>query len=93
MPWTKASSTSRKTYPMVGLPLFAGGILVSLAASIAFVVAAFRVGAWWGLGCIFVAPVSLLFLVMHWRVARRSVLVSLGGWVVGVVGYVLLGGS
>jgi outer membrane biosynthesis protein TonB len=93
MPWTKATATSRKTYPIVGLPLFVGGVLVSLAASIAFLVAAFRVGVWWGLGCIFVAPVSLVFLVMHWRIARRSFLASLAGWVVGVVGYVLLGGS
>ena len=38
-----------------------------------------------------VAPVSLAFLVMHWKVARQPFLVSLGGLAAALVGYYVLG--
>ena len=95
-PWTRSRSAgspagSRPTYPIVGVPLLIGGMLVALVASIGYLVAAFRVGVWWGVGCLFVAPVSLLFLILHWNVARKPFLISLAGVAAAFVGYYVLG--
>src|SRR5262249_20850301 len=56
--WVPSGTASLKTYTIAGVPLLVGGLLVAIVASITFVVGAFRVGMWWGLGCLFVAPVS-----------------------------------
>ena len=94
-PWTSRSAASpagpRQTYPIVGVPLLLGGMLVALVASIGYLVAAFRVGLWWGLGCLFVSPVSLLFLILHWKVARKPFFISLAGVAAAFVGYFVLG--
>ena len=89
--WTPSGTSSRKTYPIAGVPLLVGGMLVALVSSISFLVGAFRVGIWWGLGCIFLAPVSLVFLIMHWRVAKRPFLVNLAGLAAALVGCFILG--
>lgn|GEM_PF-2371145 len=89
--WTPTGSTSRRTYPIAGVPLLAGGILIALVSSISFVVGAFRVGVWWGLGCLFVAPVSLVFTVVHWKVAKRPFLVNLAGVACTLLGCYVLG--
>ena len=89
--WSPSGSASRKTYPIAGVPLLAGGMLVALVSSISFLVGAFRVGLWWGLGCLFLAPVSLIFLVMHWQVAKRPFLVNLAGLAAALVGCYVLG--
>jgi len=95
-PWTTSRSAGspaapRHTYPIIGVPLLLGGMLIALVASIGYLVAAFRVGFWWGLGCLFVAPVSLLFLILHWNVARKPFFISLGGVAAAFVGYFVLG--
>jgi len=84
-------AASKKSYSLAGVPLLLGGMLVALLSSIQFLIGAFRVGLWWGLGCLFLAPVSLAFLVMHWKVARQPFLVSLGGLAAALVGYYVLG--
>ena len=89
--WAPAASTSRRTYPIAGVPLLAGGMLVALVSSISFLVGAFRVGVWWGLGCLFVAPVSLVFTVVHWKVAKRPFLVNLAGVACALLGCYVLG--
>ena len=89
--WTPPGATSHKTYPIAGVPLLAGGMLVAVVSSISFLVGAFRVGLWWGLGCLFLAPVSLVFLVMHWQVAKRPFLVNLAGLAAALVGCYVLG--
>ena len=89
--WNVSGSTSRRTYPMAGVPLLAAGLLVAVVSSISFLVGAFRVGVWWGLGCLFVAPVSLVFIVMHWKVAKRPFLVNLAGIACAVAGCYVLG--
>lgn len=51
-------------FGVAGLLLFAGGIM--------FVVAAFRVSVVWGLCVLFLGPVALVFLIMHWEEAKRA---------------------
>src|SRR5260370_24932503 len=59
---------------------------------VSFLVGAFRVSLWWGLGCLFMAPVTLVFLLVHWKVALRPFLLSLAGLGAALVGYYCLGG-
>ena len=89
--WTSSGTSSRKTYPIVGVPLLVGGILVAIGSSVWFLVGAFRVGIWWGLGCFFLAPVNLVFIIMHWRVAKRPFLINLAGVAAIIVGCLILG--
>jgi hypothetical protein len=91
--WTLPGATSRKTYPIAGVPLLAVGMVVALISSVSFLVGAFRVSLWWGLGCLFVAPVTLVFLLVHWKVALRPFLLSLAGLGAALVGYYWLGGG
>jgi hypothetical protein len=83
----------RPSYAFAGGPLLITGMLVAFVAGISFVVAAFRVSLWWGLSCVFLSPVGLVFLVKHWRVARMSFFASLAGIAAALVGFVLVGGS
>lgn len=55
------------------------GAIVSLIGGIWFLVVAFRQTVWWGLGCIFIPFVSLVFLIMHWGDAAKPFFVSLLG--------------
>lgn len=84
---------SRATYPIAGIPLLFTGAVVALAAAISFLAAAFRVSLWWGLGCTLVSPVSPVFVVLHWDVARRPFLTSLAGLAAALAGYYILGGG
>ena len=46
------------------------GILLSLIGGIWLLVVAFQTSIWWGLGSLFIAPVSLVFTILHWQVAK-----------------------
>jgi hypothetical protein len=53
--------------------------LMFLIGGIMFLVAAFSQIVWWGLGCLFVPFVNLIFLVFHWAKAKKSFLTQLAG--------------
>ena len=57
--------------------LYLVGVIIALVYSVLFLVEAFKVHVGWGFGCIFVPFVSLVFLIMHWDVAKRPFLRSL----------------
>lgn len=64
-----------------------------LIGGIGTLIAAFSTSVWWGLGCLLISPVSLVFLILHWDVAKNPfflqvaglVLMLLGGWSPGAV--------
>ena len=74
---------------VVSMILSAAGGLIGLIAAIWFLVKAFQESVWWGLGCLFIAPVGLVFLIMHWDVAKKPFLVSVVAGVLGFVGVLL----
>lgn len=49
-------------------------------------VAAFTTGLWWGLGCLLLWPVSLLFLVVHWDMAKNPFFLQVVGLVTILIG-------
>ncbi|GEM_PF-2563090 len=55
------------------------GIVVACVGSIMLLVAAFRESLWWGVGCLFIAPVSLLFVILKWSEAKSGFLTNLAG--------------
>lgn len=55
------------------------GAIISFVGGIWFLVEAFRESIWWGLGCLFLPIVSLIFLIVHWAEARKPFVVVLLG--------------
>jgi hypothetical protein len=67
------------------IALFYIGCLISIVAGIWFLVVAFKTSILWGLGCLIVPFVSLIFLFMHWEAAKKPFLWSLLGFVMIIV--------
>ncbi|MDY0223293.1 MAG: hypothetical protein RBR67_19375 [Desulfobacterium sp.] len=62
------------------------GLFIFVAGGIGTLIVAFKTSVWWGLGCLFIAPVSLLFLFMNWSLAKKPFFLQLAG-----AGIMLLG--
>jgi hypothetical protein len=63
-----------------GVQLF--GLVIFIFGGIAFLVAAFKTNLFWGLGCILIAPVSILYLVFHWGDAKKPFSIQVIGLVI-----------
>lgn len=68
----KGNNATHTTVAIIGLIIF-------LAGSIGFLIAAFRAGILWGLSCMFLPFVSLIFLFLHWKIAAKPFLISILG--------------
>jgi hypothetical protein len=68
------------------------GGLIALVGGIWLLVVAFQESILWGLGCLFVPFVGIVFAIMHWPVARRPVLVWAVGFVLILAGSTMGGG-
>jgi len=55
------------------------GAVVALAGGIWLAVVAFKESILWGIGCLLVPCVALIFAIMHWDKAKKPFLVELGG--------------
>jgi hypothetical protein len=75
---------------VVGALLVVGGYLACLIYSIWFLVVAFRTSTGWGLACLFVPFVAIVFAAMHWAETKPPVVGSLAAWTVCCLGAVLL---
>ncbi|MEL7235731.1 MAG: hypothetical protein AAGK74_14605 [Chloroflexota bacterium] len=64
---------------VVGYILLVIGLLLALYGGISLLIIAFRKSILWGLGCLFVPFVSLVFAIMNWDEAGRPFLISVGG--------------
>ncbi len=52
-------------------------------------IAAFKESILWGLGCIFIPIVSLIFIIMHWPVAKKPFFIELAGVILMFIGIIL----
>lgn len=77
---------------ILGLVLMGVGGLIAIVGSIWFLIEAFKSGILWGLGCLFVPFVSLIWLVTHWEDGAKPFGLSLLGSVI-MVGGMFLGGN
>lgn len=55
------------------------GLAIVIIGSIGFLIAAFKQSILWGLGCLLFAPISFIFLFMHWPEAKNPFLLQLVG--------------
>lgn len=62
------------------------GLAVFVIGGIGTLIAAFKTSILWGLGCLLVAPVSLIFLILHWDVAKNPFFLQLAGIAIMFVG-------
>ncbi|MEI6706017.1 MAG: hypothetical protein WCK96_02655 [Methylococcales bacterium] len=51
--------------------------VISLVYGIILMIKAFQVSIWWGLGYLFIPFVQLIFIVVHWQIAKDPFLKSL----------------
>lgn len=56
------------------------GLGIFIIGGIGTLIAAFKTSILWGIGCLLIAPVSLLFLIMHWSNAKNPFFLQLIGF-------------
>lgn len=69
--------------------LILGGLLLIVFGLVWLVTLAFGSSLFWGLGSLF-PPLTLLYVVRHWRIARKAVVLGSLGFIPLVIGLVLL---
>lgn len=69
--------------------LILGGLLLILAGLVWVVMLAFGTSLLWGLGSLF-PPLTLVYVLRHWRTARKAVVLSALGFIPLIVGFTLL---
>jgi hypothetical protein len=62
------------------------GIVLLVVGGLMLLWAAFSESIVWGLACLVIPFVSILFVVTHWQAAKRGFLVHILGWVVFLLG-------
>jgi len=55
------------------------GLAIFVIGGIGTLIAAFKTSILWGLGCLLLAPISLIFLIVHWDVAKNPFFLQLAG--------------
>jgi len=73
----------------IGMAIMFLAIGIYLIGWIWFLVAAFRESIWWGLACLFIPIVQLIFLIVHWREARKPFFLQLLGLVIIIVAIII----
>jgi hypothetical protein len=78
---------------MAGVAMLIMGVgwLIAVIGSIMVLIEAFKTSILWGIGSLLIGIVGLVFVIMHWDVAKRGFLISLAGVGVAIVGGVLGG--
>ena len=61
------------------------GLALLLISGIWLLILSFQTSILWGLACLFIPFVSLIFVVMHWDDAKKPFLISLAGTVLVVI--------
>lgn len=62
---------------ILGAILILAGVLVGLVYGIILLVKAFKTSIWWGLAYLFIPFAALVFVIVHWQVAKKPFLMSL----------------
>ena len=59
--------------------LFYIGLAIFIIGGIGFLIAAFKNSILWGLGCLLLYPVSIIFLILNWNDAKNPFVLQLFG--------------
>jgi hypothetical protein len=74
---------------MLGLILIIAGSLIGVVYGIILLIKAFQVSIWWGLAYLLIPFAALVFIIMHWEVAKKPFLMSLLSIPFFIVGIIL----
>ncbi len=77
----------------MGIALIVVGAILALVGGIGILIAAFRESIGWGIGCILIPLVSLIFVIMHWDETKKPFLLKVAGIVLLVAGGAMSGPS
>ena len=66
----------------MSLLLGAAGLLLIAGGSLYILVRAFTTSVLWGVGCLLISPVMIVFAMLHWDGAKAGVLAAVAGTVV-----------
>lgn len=75
---------------ILGMILFAIGGIIALIGGVWFLIVAFQESVLWGIGCVIIPFVSLIFLVIHWEDAKKPFLVQLAWYLPLLLGSFLI---
>ena len=78
---------------VIGYLLVAIGCIIYLVGAVKFLIAAFNESIVWFICCLIVPFAGLVFLILHWNVAKKPFVTMLIGMVPMVIGAVLMPGS
>ena len=68
--------------------LFVIGLIIFVIGGIGFLIATFRTSLLWGLGCLIISPLQIIYLFVHWDNAKKPFSIQLfGGFVMLVTAY------
>jgi hypothetical protein len=67
-------------FSLIAALLALAGLGLILIGFVFFLIAAFRESVLWGLGVLFLSPVSLVFLIVHWDRAKQPFFLQLYGF-------------
>jgi len=75
----------------MGMALLVIGIILSVIGGIWLLITAFQESVGWGLGCMLLPIVSLIFVFLHWEESKRPFLIGVAGNVLAIAGAALNG--
>ena len=62
------------------------GLIIFVIGGILFLIESFKESVIWGLACLFVAPVVIVFTFLHWDVAKKPFFILLTGFIIMLIG-------
>lgn len=62
------------------------GFIIMLVGGIWLLIEAFKESVLWGLGCLFIPIVSLIFVILHWDKAGKPFLIQIVGLILFAIG-------
>jgi len=54
-------------------------VFIIVVGGILLLIEAFKEGVVWGLACLLISPVALIFTILHWDVAKKPFFIQLFG--------------
>ncbi len=54
-------------------------VFIIVVGGILLLIEAFKEGIVWGLACLLISPVALIFTILHWDVAKKPFFIQLFG--------------
>lgn len=66
---------------ILAMTLMLIGLATFITGGIWFLVVCFKQSVWWGVGCLFLPFFEIIFLIIHWKVAKKPFCFQLIGMV------------